>query len=293
MLYSKRTLSLLFLFIFSLVNLKCKVATGEDIAQGNVKQKFTKGTPAVRVVKAANSLINSIKRTVYSFNNYVNEKTGYYKIDCSGLALFLALESIPEHCKPIIAYTNFARKSKKKRPRAKEFYEFLARISGADKFNDGSLWSTSNFLEGVKPGAFLVYSFSPNVMAQRIKDGKSTGHIVIVSKLPEFLRNKIVEVKGNKIKAKEYLVEVIESSPFEKIDDTKTSGKYIAGIKPSANKKGVLNWIKSHFESRGKLGVGRCKIIIGVDRSGKLVYTRMTETRRPKIRYKIITGYPI
>jgi hypothetical protein len=238
-----------------------------NIAKGDVESRVnadSKIPPTERLSNGAKEIIKSIKKTFYSFSNKINLKEGFFDIDCSGTAMLLLLLYAPENAKPILEYTKVARaddakrKGYAQRPRVKEFYDFFKRVgTEAKKYNDGSLWKEIEDVKNIRSGDFIVYAFSPKVIEERVKKGKSTGHIIMAVGKPEFYKNKKIKQGDNNVEVKEYKIRIIESSPSEKIDDTKTSGKYISGLKG---------------EGKQMLGLGEATILFGAEDNGNILY---------------------
>ena len=113
---------------------------------------------------------------------------------------------------------------------------------------------------------------------------------------PKFNRKTSIKLKnGKKINTNEYKIKIIESSPTAKIDDTKLSGKYKAGLKSKNKFKQLIRKIKisRRFIPAEKLGVGICTVILGtrVD-SDNILYVRDTRASNPKFR-RFVVGRPI
>lgn len=116
--------------------------------------------PARRLSDAARRLLASVKSTSYSHHSIIDEDSGSFVTDCSGLMTWLLKQEMPEHLAAIPI------KRGRSHPVAVDFQEaFVAGATG---------WQRIARVQDVRPGDVLAWRYlNP-------KPGKSTGHVMVI-----------------------------------------------------------------------------------------------------------------
>ena len=116
--------------------------------------------PAQRLSEAARHLLASVKSTSYSHHSAIDEDSGSFVTDCSGLVTWLLRQELPEHLAAVPI------RHGRSHPVAVDFQEaFAAGATG---------WQRITRVQDVRPGDVLAWRYlNP-------KPGKSTGHVMVI-----------------------------------------------------------------------------------------------------------------
>ena len=116
--------------------------------------------PAQHLSEAARRLLASVKSTSYSHHSAIDEDSGSFVTDCSGLVTWLLRQNLPGHLAAIPI------KHGRSHPVAVDFQEaFAASATG---------WQCVVRVQDVRPGDVLAWRYlNP-------KPGKSTGHVMVI-----------------------------------------------------------------------------------------------------------------
>jgi len=195
------------------LRLACVVALAGISAAGFAA---TPRQPSSAIRQEAHRILRNLRSSEYSHTTKIDELTGRYAVDCSGLVTAVLRKAAPRHLAAI------ALPKGRRRPRAVEFYN--AFISApADKDAKGR-WRRIDRLQDVRPGDLIAWR------RQVVETGKSTGHILIVDEAP------IDE--GNGV----FRITIIDSTVGPHADDTR---------KPPAGGVGRgTMWFKADAEGR-------------------------------------------
>jgi hypothetical protein len=136
--------------------------------------------PASPLLARAYRMLDNLKATTYQHVTDIDEATGEYFCDCSGLVSYLLRKEMPEHYKAVPTPKPF------RHPRAVEFYETFTAAPAEPK--PGDRWQRIDRLADARPG---------DVVAWRkpvIRETGVTGHIVLFDSTPKPLGENLFEV---------------------------------------------------------------------------------------------------
>lgn len=153
-------------------------------------------TAPSRIRSACRKILSTTKESHYQHITHVDEDTGIYDVDCSGLLCYVLKKVAPEHYAAIpISKTH-------RRPLALQFYEAFA----SPDEHIARYWQTIHRLKDARPGDVLVWRKAEQL------PGKDTGHVMIIDQPP---------VEDGKDM---YRVTVIDSTESPHADDTRKDG---------------------------------------------------------------------
>lgn len=155
--------------------------------------------PASPILARAHRILDSIKETSYQHTTDIDESTGEYHCDCSGLVDYLLRKDLPEHYK-VIKYSN-----KMKRPRAVELHDHFA--AAPEKPVAGELWQRVLLMKDVQPGDIIAWKKDPQ------PETGSTGHVVLADSV------------ATQIAPDLYSIVIIDSTTGPHFEDTRQKGQ--------------------------------------------------------------------
>ena len=118
---------------------------------------------AKRILDKAQQILRDGKESTYSHKTTVDESTGRFDLDCSGLVGYILKKVAPAHHKQV--------PRGRVRPLAFEFYETFSK---ADDKPAAGKWQRIGRLLDARPGDVLAWS------NRQRKPGQSTGHVVVL-----------------------------------------------------------------------------------------------------------------
>lgn len=119
-----------------------------------------KAEPAQRLSAAARRLLASVKTSAYSHRTSIDEDSGIFVTDCSGLLTWLLRQELPTHLAAIPVKRGHSR------PLAVDFQQaFASKVPG---------WRLIVRVQDAHPGDVLAWSHPDP------QPGKSTGHVMII-----------------------------------------------------------------------------------------------------------------
>lgn len=151
-----------------------------------------------RIIAEARRILADAKTSEYSHKTKVDEETGSYAFDCSGLALLILKQVAPEQLALV-------RAQGRNRPRAVEFHQAFTAASPDEKQAKG--WQRIDKLLEARPGDIIAWR------KEEIIPGDSTGHVMLIDQPP-------VEEKNGRIR-----VVVIDSTSSLHADDSRGKGE--------------------------------------------------------------------
>lgn len=151
---------------------------------------------ATRILATVRQIVSAAKESHYQHATHVDEATGVYDVDCSGLLCYVLKTVLPKH------YSAIAISRTHRRPLALQFYNTFT----SDDNNIARYWQTIHRLRDAKPGDILVWRKAEQL------PGKDTGHVMIIDEPP-------VE-DGNDV----YRVTIIDSTENPHANDTRKDG---------------------------------------------------------------------
>jgi len=132
------------------------------------------GAPAGDPLAAeAERILQNVKSSEYAHRTEVDEKTGLYKVDCSGLVCLALRKVSPEGLKAIPT------SGTEKRPLAHDFYEHFRAAPLTDPADGAARWLRIDRLARARRGDVLAWK------NDHYKPGENTGHVMIVMDTPE------------------------------------------------------------------------------------------------------------
>jgi hypothetical protein len=166
-------------------------------AEGHSEHRGPANAATAAIHQEAHGILNGIHETVYQHKTKIDEETGVYRCDCSGLGIYILNRTVAKDDPrgPL--------GDGKARPRAMHFYEAFA---DAKTQADGGRWQGIERLVDARPGDIIAWR------REVVVPGNS-GHVVIVDQQP------VAEADG--------LVRVvmIDSTTRPQVDDTRRKGE--------------------------------------------------------------------
>ena len=155
--------------------------------------------PSARLVARAHRMLDTLTESTYSHVTDIDESTGEYHCDCSGLVSWLLRKELPAH----YAVVQFP--AKFRHPRAIEFCRHFEAAPTEPK--PGDLWQRIPTLAQARPGDVLAWRKDP------LPEKGTTGHIVLI------------DGAARKVSDQIYEVVVIDSTSNAHKDDTRKPGQ--------------------------------------------------------------------
>lgn len=139
-------------------------------------------------------VLTSMQHTRYEHKAFIDERSGVYHVDCSAFVGFL-LQKVSPH-----AYNALKIDKGHTRPRAQNFYDFLAVLNEGEK-KEG--WQGIQRINALEKFDIIAWKYDPSL------GKKDTGHVVIVYEKP------IKEADGR------YRVRVLDASKGTHANDSR------------------------------------------------------------------------
>lgn len=136
--------------------------------------------PASPLLGRAYRMLDGLKDTTYQHVTDIDEGTGEYYCDCSGLVSYLLRKEMPEQYKAVPTPKPF------RHPRAVEYYEAFR--AAAAEAKAGDRWQRVDRLADARPGDVVAWRKA------EIKETGTTGHIVLVDSTPKKVGEDLFEV---------------------------------------------------------------------------------------------------
>lgn len=200
------------------------------------------GTGSDEVFQEANYLLQTHQESHYDHKTVIDEKRGYYRMDCSSLVCYVLSKRAP------IALGMIPKDVHHSHARAQNFYDYFKTLETMPN----AYWMAVRTVTELKRGDIIVWKYDPMLRK------KDTGHIVIVAETP------VQE------EAYLYRIRVIDASRGQHAKDTRVAGKDGIGsgdmwFRVDENNFPVgLYWSsKEKQEARHSIAMGRVLKIIG------------------------------
>jgi len=158
----------------------------------------TPESPSQKIIEDARRILAEMKESHYSHETHVDESTGTYDVDCSGLLCYVLRQVAPEHLAVVPS------SKRHRRPLALQFYETFTAASTESAGTNG--WRQIVRLADARPGDVFVWRL------EHQEAGRDTGHVMIVDDGP-------VEDGANVFR-----VRIIDSCESPHSHDTRASG---------------------------------------------------------------------
>ncbi|MFH1620650.1 MAG: DUF333 domain-containing protein [Patescibacteria group bacterium] len=219
-------------------------------------------SPIEEILSGYHDILSSIKKTSYAHHKEVtegmDEDTGNYSTDCSGLAGYVVHKALSsEHYQQID--NDRQHHDNADRPLASDFYRFFKKQSTTVESNN-QCWIKVEKLAEAQPGDIIVSKY--NHGKQCLSEG-STGHVMFIDSDP---------LKYTVEGTDQYWVYVIDSANDGHADDTRDSGDY-------------KSYDCKHEDK--PCGIGRGKIWFGVNENDEPIYYRWDSSKTEKGKYCI------
>jgi hypothetical protein len=156
--------------------------------------------PAARLTARAHRMLANLKQTAYQHVTDIDEATGEYYCDCSGLVSWVVRKELPAHYKVILYPPKY------KHPRAIEFCQHFEATPVEPR--EGAYWRRVLRLADAEPGDIIAWRKDP------LPAKGNTGHVVLVDAAPR-------RVGGGDV----WEVVVIDSTGAPHKDDTRKPGE--------------------------------------------------------------------
>jgi len=121
----------------------------------------------------AERILENVKSTEYAHKTEVDEASGTYKLDCSGLVCVALKKVGPDALKLV------PRSGTEKRSFAHDFYECFAGAPTPDKARAEATWVKVEKLADARAGDVIAWK------NENYQPGENTGHVMIVMQVPE------------------------------------------------------------------------------------------------------------
>ena len=187
-----RTLTVMMLAVLATIceDIRPLPGTTATDVKPDITVTTTSTDPGQRLSHATRQLLASVKITSYAHRTVIDESTGSYVTDCSGMLTWLLKRELPEHLSAI------PNKRGRTHPLAADFQEaFVANVTG---------WQRIMKVQDVHPGDVFAWRY------QNPKPGKSTGHVVVIDSDAALVSENI------------FSVTIIDSTSAPHDDDTRT-----------------------------------------------------------------------
>ncbi|MFH1461426.1 MAG: hypothetical protein ABIF12_00550 [bacterium] len=177
---------------------------------------FSAIDPASTIHLEAHRILSNIKESYYEHSTTVDETSGIYNTDCSGLAAYILRYALNSHYLPIDA----AKITGQTRPLASDFCQFFRSLSNEyDTITNISGWMRVKYLRNIKPGDIIAWDYVDEA-------NENTGHVVIVDTITEKFTT---SVTINSTSYWEYKVRVIDASSGTHYQDTRELTTNVTG----------------------------------------------------------------
>jgi hypothetical protein len=155
-------------------------------------------TPSSKIIAKTRYILETVQESHYQHITHVDEATGVYDVDCSGLLCYILREMLPGHLDAVPPAPDH------NRPLTLQFYETFTAATDLPEGSDG--WQHITRIADARPGDVICWRLPQQVA------GKDTGHVMIVDESPV--------LDGDDI----YRVVVIDSADAPHADDTRPAG---------------------------------------------------------------------
>lgn len=175
--------------------------------------------PAQRLSAATRQLLASVTTTAYAHRTAIDESSGSYVTDCSGLLTWLLRRELPRHLAAIPIVHGRAR------PLAADYQEAFAKpVPG---------WQRIDQVQEVRAGDVIAWRLA------EIRPGKSTGHVVIA--------DSTATAQGDGV----FALVVIDSTTTPHDDDTRpgTDGVGRGTIRLRVDGRGTLEAVQAREQA--------------------------------------------
>jgi len=125
-------------------------------------------------------MLDGLKATTYQHVTDIDEATGEYFCDCSGLVSYLLRKEMPEHYKAVPTLAPF------RHPRAVEYYEAFR--AAPTEAKAGERWQQIERLADARAGDVVAWRKA------EVKETGTTGHIVLFDSAPKAVGENLFEV---------------------------------------------------------------------------------------------------
>lgn len=126
-----------------------------------------------KLAAEAERILQNMKTSEYAHKTEVDEQSGSYKLDCSGLVCLALKKVSPDALKAV------PKSGTEKRQFAHDFYEWFAAAPTPDKAGADAKWVRIEKLAQAKPGDVIAWK------NENYQPGENTGHVMIVMEAPE------------------------------------------------------------------------------------------------------------
>lgn len=224
-----------------------------------ISETFRQQSPGMSIFLEAERILANIETTAYSHRSSVDDISGRYLMDCSGLLSYILKWPLPlpSHYEGMM---KLAEQENHKRPLASTVYNYITSDTPRG-------WKQIDYLRNTKPGDIIVHRYSEG------HGGRSTGHVIIVAGL----RKKVGKVGHNGKDYWEYRVPIIDSARGSHSYDSRNSGAYNA-------------WPAVDYTGTKKTGVGKGFVFFGVNKKGSICYEKWDKNRSPKFKGDFVIG---
>jgi hypothetical protein len=175
-------------------------------------------TPAERLHAEVRRILVEAKSSEYQHKTSIDESTGKFVCDCSGLIDYALKRVAPANLKAIENH------NPDKRPLAWDYVQTFQQAS-ADAKNTKGPWLRIDRVADARPGDVLAWQNPKKVEG----DGQSTGHVMMIDETPELVERKPDDNGGGASAVRDggrlYRVRIIDSTKSGHLDDTRKPGQ--------------------------------------------------------------------
>ena len=127
------------------------------------------------MIEEATKILSNKRISAYDYKKSIDEKEGIYIFDCSTFISFVLKKSSPEALNALHVDEHHTH------ARAKNFYEFLARLDEGERVQG---WMGIKRIQNVQAGDIIAWKYDPKLKK------RDTGHVIMVYEKP------VLEEKG-------------------------------------------------------------------------------------------------
>ncbi|MEJ6636663.1 MAG: hypothetical protein QNL77_13215 [Akkermansiaceae bacterium] len=212
----------------------------------NAREQDQPQSPSTQFSEILEAFFTEMKETTYQHKTEIDEKSGVWKCDCSGLIGHILRQNFPE------AYLHVDGPSLPGRIRPLSVNYCETFIRAGKKEGQNHPWKQITQVKDLQPGDILAWKNT------KIVKGKSTGHTLMIAGLPKLDKNDF------------YRIRIIDSTTAPHANDTRTkksNGVGAGEIWLSADKDGKLKGYKNNAQkslvTKNTIAVGRLRKITG------------------------------